>query len=69
MAYQVEYKLKRRLRAAGITLVDLAQVLVEPPGTIGNRLNGYLELAEPQRREIEAAILRREEMIKEEEHG
>lgn len=56
MAYQPETAIKARMRAAGITIRDLANVLDEPPGTVGNRLAGYIPLAQEQRERILKAL-------------
>ncbi len=52
MQYKVEDEIKSRMKAVGLTVRDLANMLHEPPGTIGNRLNGYIPISFNQRRAI-----------------
>lgn len=52
MQYQPEDEIKARMRRVGLTTRDLANLLQEPPGTVGNRLNGYIPLLFNQRRAI-----------------
>ncbi len=56
MVYQIEVKLKKQAKAAGLTTRDLANALNEPPGTTGGRLNGFLPLSGGQRLKIQRAI-------------
>lgn len=52
MQYRIEAEIKARMKAVGLNIRDLANVLHEPPGTVGNRLNGYIPLTFNQRRAI-----------------
>jgi transcriptional regulator with XRE-family HTH domain len=52
MAYSVESEIKARMKAVGLTARDLANILREPPGTVSNRLNGFIPLSFNQRRAI-----------------
>jgi hypothetical protein len=52
MAYEPYDELKSRLKLAGIGMRELAQALKEPPGTVGNRLNGYIPLTTDKMRVI-----------------
>ena len=56
MTYQVETELKSRAKKAGLTGRELAEALGEPPGTTGNRLNGFLPLSHTQRLKIVQVI-------------
>ncbi len=67
MAYQVEKALKRRARAVGVTVVQMAQVVKEPPSTLASRLNGFSQLRVEQRQTIEAFLTAREKEIQAEE--
>lgn len=52
MQYRIEGEIKARMKAVGLNIRDLANLLHEPPGTVGNRLNGYIPLTFNQRRAI-----------------
>jgi len=52
MSYQVEDEIKARMKVVGLTARDLANVLHEPPGTVSNRLNGFIPLSFNQRHAI-----------------
>jgi len=56
MTHEIESELKERARRAGLTTRELAEALDEPCGTTSNRLNGFLELSEMQRRALLARI-------------
>lgn len=60
MVYEVEVEIKARMKRVGLTVRELANLLREPPGSVGNRLNGFMPLHVFQRRAI-LELLRAEE--------
>jgi len=56
MEYVVCHEFKSRMKKVGLTTRDLANVLEEPPSTIGNRLNGFMTLSPEKREAIEEVL-------------
>ncbi len=56
MQYQAEDEIKARMKRVGLTARDLANLLQEPPGTVSNRLNGYIPFLFNQRRTIQERL-------------
>lgn len=42
--YRVHNLLKKRIKEAGVDMRDLSNHIGEPPGTLSNRLNGWIQL-------------------------
>jgi hypothetical protein len=51
---------KARIRALGLTLVDLVPVMNEATPTIASRLNGYAPFTPPMRARLDAFLRSRE---------
>ncbi len=56
MKYSKEDEIKARMKRVGLTARDIANVLNEPPGTVSNRLNGFIPLTFNQRHAILEAL-------------
>jgi hypothetical protein len=57
------------MKRVGLNARDLANLLGEPPGTISNRLNGFIPLHFNQRRAILERLLQEENRIRLLEEG
>jgi DNA-directed RNA polymerase specialized sigma24 family protein len=60
MAYTAEQEIKTRMKRVGLTTRDIANLLGEPPGTVGSRLNGFIPLYFNQRRAILEKLIQEE---------
>ena len=65
MNYCIQKELKDRIKQAGVDIRDLANHLQEPPGTLSNRLNGWIPLPVKIRNAIEDFIKQKETKNKE----